>query len=70
LIGETILLSLFLMRRLTGKSQKRLIKVLMLSLTAFALAYACIGNNLMEFNTLPRGLESHIFFRVKLLYFL
>jgi hypothetical protein len=56
-LGEIILLSLFFILRVKRVKEKRLIRIAMMGLAGFALIYSIIGNNIAEFNSIPRTLE-------------
>jgi hypothetical protein len=60
-IGEISLLSLFFIRVLGTRQEKRIIQIIVLALCIFALIYASIGNNLIGFNSPPRALEAIYF---------
>lgn len=56
-IVEIILLSLLFHRLVANKIVKLVIILLGTSLLAFAIIYASLGNNISEFNSLPRAVE-------------
>jgi hypothetical protein len=60
-VAEIITLSLFFMHRFKRLGQKRTIQILMLTISAFALVYAGIGNNIMGFNGIPKGVVAVYF---------
>jgi hypothetical protein len=60
-IGEIFLLSLFFVRVLGTKKEKRIIQTIAVGLLIFGIVYASIGNNLFGFNSLPRALEAIYF---------
>jgi hypothetical protein len=54
---EIVLLSLFFIALLKSSAEKKIILIAMTGMSAFALMYAIIGNNMAEFNSMPRALE-------------
>ena len=54
---EIVLLSLFFINLLKNPKEKRMIWIIMIGLSVFALGYSISGNNILEFNSLPRALE-------------
>lgn len=56
-IVEIILLSLLFHKQATNKIVKLVIILSGTSLLAFAIIYASMGNNISEFNSLPRAIE-------------
>lgn len=57
-IVEIVLLGLFFTSQIKNDSRARyIILILTFLLSAFALGYALLGNNIAEFNSIPRALE-------------
>jgi hypothetical protein len=58
---EIFFLSLFYMRMLGTQEEKKIIQTIMTGLCLFAIIYASIGNNIVDFNSVPRAFESMYF---------
>lgn len=56
-VVEIILLSLFFIHNLNKAREKRIVRITMVGLSTFAIIYSIIGNNIAEFNSLPRAFE-------------
>lgn len=54
---EIGLFSLYFYRQIQNSVMKRLIVIVLIGLSAFAVIYAVYGNNIAEFNSLPRATE-------------
>jgi hypothetical protein len=60
-LSEILLWSLFYMRALETKEERRIIQIFMIGMGFFVITYASIGNNITDFNSLPKAFESMYF---------
>lgn len=56
-LAEIILLSMFFIHQLKEPVEKRIIWIATVAIAAISLVYASVGNNIKEFNSLPRAIE-------------
>lgn len=56
-LAEIILLSLYFIHQLKEPVEKRIIGIATVAIAAISVVYSSVGNNIKEFNSLPRAIE-------------